>query len=189
MKTAVENWLEGEGEEFLRDIGIGEGQRVLDFGCGEGVYAVPAARVVGDEGRVYALDRESGARHRMMEKARAEGLYNIEPVSTWPGEPGSGPEERTVDVVLLYDVLHYMDAGERKNIYAHARVILKDGALLSVYPKHCISDESLWHLADMELEDVVKEIEEAGFRLERKLRKKLIHDEEYATGRILNFRK
>jgi hypothetical protein len=32
MQTAVANWPAGEGEEFFKDIGIGEGQNVLDFG-------------------------------------------------------------------------------------------------------------------------------------------------------------
>ena len=45
--------------QLLKDVGIKAGQVVLDFGCGSGTYTVPAARTVGDKGKVYALDKDS----------------------------------------------------------------------------------------------------------------------------------
>ncbi|MBE9483077.1 MAG: hypothetical protein IMY88_05280, partial [Chloroflexi bacterium] len=56
MKSAIENWIEEAGEKFLKDIGIKRGQKVLDFGCGSGNYTIPAARIVGEQALVYALD-------------------------------------------------------------------------------------------------------------------------------------
>ena len=40
----------------LKDAGIQPGMSVLDFGCGLGRYSLPAARIVGKEGVVYAVD-------------------------------------------------------------------------------------------------------------------------------------
>ena len=40
MPTDIENWLEKEGEKFLKEIGIKEGYTILDFGCGEGNYSL-----------------------------------------------------------------------------------------------------------------------------------------------------
>jgi hypothetical protein len=44
-------------------------------------------------------------------------------------------------------------------------------------------------LADMRLEDVIEEVEDAGFALKAKFLKKLIHDDFYDKGYILNFKK
>jgi hypothetical protein len=44
-------------------------------------------------------------------------------------------------------------------------------------------------LAHMKLEDVIKEVEESGFSLQHKFLRKLIHDDYYNKGNILNFRK
>ena len=35
---------------------IREGQYFLDFGCGTGDFTIPAAKIVGKKGRVFALD-------------------------------------------------------------------------------------------------------------------------------------
>jgi len=46
----------------------------------------------------------------------------------------------------------------------------------------------LRQLAGVELEGVIKEVEEVGFVLEHKFSKRLLHDEYYNEGYILNFR-
>ena len=62
-------WLRGHIEEVLTEIGIEENQRVLDFGCGSGAYAIPAAKLVGKKGRIYALDKSAGALETLKENA------------------------------------------------------------------------------------------------------------------------
>jgi hypothetical protein len=44
-------------------------------------------------------------------------------------------------------------------------------------------------LAHMKLEDIIKEVEEAGFSFQDKFLIRLIHDDYYNEGYILNFRK
>ena len=39
-------------EDFLQEVGIQQGDTVLDYGCGPGSYVVPAARIAGAAGRV-----------------------------------------------------------------------------------------------------------------------------------------
>ena len=53
--------LEPYAFEVLEKAGIERGQIVLDFGCGSGTYTLPAARIVGSEGKVYALDKDKKA--------------------------------------------------------------------------------------------------------------------------------
>jgi predicted methyltransferase len=123
----LKNWLEKDGENFLKAIGLKKGQVVLDFGCGEGHYSIPAAKVVGEKGRS-----------------------------------------------IVYDELH--------------RVLRAKGTL-SLYPKHHKNDLPLMELARMKLEEIIREVEEAGFSLQNRLIKGLIHDDYFNEGCILHFRK
>ena len=49
----------------------------MDIGCGDGFFAIPAARLVGERGRVYALDVDSEAVDRLRRRAKKEGLTNL----------------------------------------------------------------------------------------------------------------
>ena len=49
--------------EELNKLDIREGQIILDYGCGIGSYTFPIAKLVGESGRVYALDKEPVASH------------------------------------------------------------------------------------------------------------------------------
>jgi len=58
-------------ERFVREAGIGPGQRVLDVGSGVGDVALLAARLVGPTGEVVGVERDprsvAGARRRVTE--------------------------------------------------------------------------------------------------------------------------
>jgi precorrin-6B methylase 2 len=78
VKTDVEMWIEKDGEDFLETIGIKEGQIVLDFGCGEGHYAIPAAKLVGEKGKVYAMDKDKQALDRLTQIIEKNNMKNVE---------------------------------------------------------------------------------------------------------------
>lgn len=180
METDIKRWLQTDGEIFLRKAGIEKGQRILDFGCGTGNYTIPAAKIAGDNGKVYALDKDERALSRVEPKARISGLKNIEIMKT-AGELEVHLDDASVDVVLLYDVLHSMSIPEvdaRTQLLNEVYRLLKPGGLLSVYPMH------------RDLQEVKEEVESAGFNLEKE------HDEaiisyagEIGKARILSFRK
>jgi ubiquinone/menaquinone biosynthesis C-methylase UbiE len=189
IEADVKEWLGKSGMIFLKDIGIKEGQVVLDFGCNVGHYAIPAAKVAGKKGKVYAADNDMKSLNELMETAKREKLTNIVPMHTQSVKSGINLKDGSVDVILLYDVLHYMDVLERNKIYNESHRVLENDALLSVYPKHNKLDEPLWNLSDMRLEDIIKEIESANFKFERRFYKELMHDDDYNMGYILNFTK
>ncbi|KPK75111.1 MAG: hypothetical protein AMJ89_04810 [candidate division Zixibacteria bacterium SM23_73] len=182
MTSDVQTWLKTDGEIYLKDIGIKKDQSILDFGCGKGHYTIPAAKIVGKKGLVYAQDKEKEALDKVIKKAKAEGLKNIKAMKT-KGELKIDLNDKSLDAVLLYDVLHYHDLEERRKIYAEVYRILKKGALLSVFPRH---HQEYMHL---KLDEVKKEIEKSNFRLEGKLLKRLMHDDDYVKDHVLNFRK
>ena len=171
--------LESQALKVLGGAGIKRGQAVLDFGCGSGTYTIPAAKIVGELGRVYALDKDKGVLDELTQKAESAGLKNIERMDT-SGEIKIELTNESVDVVLLFDVFHsyyFPQADDRRRLLSEIYRIMKPTAFISVWPKHMES----------ETED---EVEEANFHLEKELSEMLIHDNRnLEKGKILNFRK
>jgi len=65
MKDEMKKWENKEGLRFLEKIGVKPGQIVLDFGCGVGHYTIPAAKVVGKNGKVYGLDKDKNSLNKL----------------------------------------------------------------------------------------------------------------------------
>jgi len=70
-----------QGASFFQDIGMKKGQKVVDFGCGEGVYSILSGMVVGESGVVYAVDEQQKDLDVMVNKAKDMGLKNIKTVT------------------------------------------------------------------------------------------------------------
>ncbi len=111
IKVRIEYWLLGlrdkigipfKPEKEVLKLDIKEGQKVLDYGCGIGSYTFPVAKLVGEKGRVYALDKQPLAIKKVKEKARKEDFHNI---ITILSDRNTGLPDESVDVILLYGVL------------------------------------------------------------------------------------
>ena len=74
--------LESQTFVVLEGAGIKEGQIILDFGCGSGTYTIPPAKIVGKQGKIYALDKDKKALDELMQKAGAADLRNIKRMDT-----------------------------------------------------------------------------------------------------------
>ena len=178
--------LESQAAEVLKAVGINKGHIALDFGCGSGTYTIPAARLVGEEGKVYALDKDKKALDKLMQKAKSEGLRNVERIDT-SGEPRIKLADESIDVVLLFDILHYYyfpRVEDRRQLLSEIYRVLKPNATLSLYPTH------LQSFMEPKLENVKREIYEANFYLESEYSGMLLaHDNSLEKGQVLNFRK
>lgn len=122
---------------ILEEVGIQPGFRVLDYGCGPGSYITPLVRLVGDSGRVYALDINPLAVTTVQRMASKGQLTNVETILS--GCKTDLPD-RSVDVVILYDTLHGLE--EPGAVLAELHRVLKSAGILSVHVHH-LSDEEL----------------------------------------------
>jgi len=167
--------------ELLRQLGIREGQTVLDFGCGSGTYTIPAAKIVGKQGSVYALEKDREALNELMQKATSAGLENLERMET-SGEVDIELEDESADAVFLFDVFHsffFPQADARRKLLEEIYRIMKPSAFVSI---------SVWaRLLDLETEE---EIRNADFYLVKETPEILVYRDRYiATRAILSFRK
>lgn len=184
----MKEWECQDGIAFLRSTGIREGHSLLDFGCRVGHYSIPAAFAVGHSGTVYALDKDQKPLDQLMEKAREYGLENITAIRT-SGQLDVDMESRSVDVVLLYDVLHYFTQSQRRTLFRSVCRVLKPTGLLSVYPKHALGDWPLRELKNLRISDVEREICRCRFRSYGLCEATISHDDALEHGRVINFRK
>ena len=184
----MERWEKEDGVEFLRKVGLRPGRTVLDFGCGVGHYTVPAAFVVGSKGIVYAVDKGQQVLNELQQKAVANNLKNVKIIKTL-GQTTLDFESESIDVVLFYDVLHYLVKSDRKELYQETRRVLKQDGLLSVYPKHTVGDDPIQEFRNLNSNDVKIEIEKSDFYFEEKYCGAISHDDGLNQGCIFNFRK
>jgi len=188
MNEAMPQWETAGGVIYLKKIGLKSAQKVLDFGCRVGHYTIPAAKVVGSEGIVYAVDKEQQALDELEQKAAHLNLKNIITINT-SGRIQINLENGSIDVVLFYDVLHYHEKKEREKLYVEAYRVLKQDGLFSVYPKHTLEDDPIREFRSLSVSDVKQEIEDSKFVFERKHCGFISHDDGLNQGCVLNFTK
>lgn len=120
--TRTERAKEENTELMLAELGVQPGQRVCDFGCGNGYLTLPLARLVGEEGRVVAVDIQPQMLELLMERAEQAGLGpRIEPLLATESDPLL--EKGSVDLVLMVDVYH--ELAQPAQILAAVRAALK----------------------------------------------------------------
>ena len=64
----------------VRGFGLAPGMTVVDYGCGPGRYSLRFARLVGESGRVFAVDIHPLAVEAVLRLRARHGLSNLEPV-------------------------------------------------------------------------------------------------------------
>jgi ubiquinone/menaquinone biosynthesis C-methylase UbiE len=64
-------------EKILAEIGVSAGQTFVDIGSGPGFFALPAARLVGPQGRVVGFDISPVMVKALKDNALRAGLKNI----------------------------------------------------------------------------------------------------------------
>jgi len=107
---------------------VKEGQSFLDYGCGTGWFTIPAARIVGMRGKVYALDCFLHQLKIVEERSRKEGLTNIETILS---NNRTGLPDESIDIVWMCDVFHEVE--QRRAVLEELHRVLKREGVLAIY--------------------------------------------------------
>lgn len=163
--------FEGESREIAQQcanitlhLGLRPGMTVADVGAGTGLFMSELAHGVGPGGRVYAIDIAPAFVEHLRERARFEGLGQVEVVQC--SERSVDLPAGSVDVALVCDTYHHFE-------YPHStleslRAALKPGGVLAVVDFERRPDSRPWVLEHVRCgsEQVIAEIEAAGFHFE-----------------------
>lgn len=113
----------------IQQLGVDPGMRVADLGSGAGFYSLELAKVVGETGRVFAIDVQQELLTKLKNQARNQSLTNIEVIWGDIDElNGSKLQDNSVDRVLVANILFQSD--DKDVLAKEARRILKPGGML-----------------------------------------------------------
>jgi ubiquinone/menaquinone biosynthesis C-methylase UbiE len=121
--------------ERLQKIGVKEGMKFLDVGCGLGFYSFPASLLVGENGLVYALDIDSDYLKWIANKARKTRRVNIKTINADACKIGL-PDDN-VDIVFLHLVFH--DIKDKSAAIKEFYRVLKAGGKLVIDEENVMS--------------------------------------------------
>jgi FkbM family methyltransferase len=167
--------FEDESREVARQrdaiaasLALEAGMAVADVGAGTGLFVGSFARRVGVRGRVYAVELSPRFREHLRARARAQELPQVTVVAAT--ERDSGLAAGSVDVAFVCDTYHHFDY-PRATLASLRRALRPGGALVVVDFERIEGRSPDWILEHVRAgkAEVIREIEAAGFALEREI--------------------
>ena len=114
--------------QALDAAGLEPGQKVLEVGCGPGFFTIPAARIVGEKGNVYALDVSPLAVERVQQKIEKEGATNVKTILADAAQ--TGLPDQSFDLIFVFGFAH--SVGNMDDILTELHRLLKPSGILAI---------------------------------------------------------
>jgi ubiquinone/menaquinone biosynthesis C-methylase UbiE len=153
---------EEDCETMLAALNVQPGHTVCDMGCGNGFYTLPLAKLVGERGKVVAVDIQREMLLLLKDRAAAENVSNIELVHGTVVDPQLKPN--SVDLVLMVDVYHEFSHPEQ--MLRAIRASLKTGGRVALVEFRTEDRRvPIKKLHKMSKQQILKEFEPNGFQL------------------------
>jgi demethylmenaquinone methyltransferase/2-methoxy-6-polyprenyl-1,4-benzoquinol methylase len=111
----------------LRGADIQPGQTVLEVGCGTGFFTIPAARGIGDQGCLVAMDVLSDYVERVSKKVAAADLKNVRVLKRDALDTGLDTE--SIDTALLFGVIPFPALPLNRLLPEMHRILKPEGTL------------------------------------------------------------
>jgi demethylmenaquinone methyltransferase/2-methoxy-6-polyprenyl-1,4-benzoquinol methylase len=126
MESRLRNWL-FDPVKTLRGADIQPGQTVLEVGCGTGFFTIPAAKLIGNQGCLVAMDVLSDYIERVSKKVQAVDLKNVRVVKL--DALDTGLDAASMDTVLLFGVIPFPSLPLNQLLPEMHRVLKPEGSL------------------------------------------------------------
>jgi ubiquinone/menaquinone biosynthesis C-methylase UbiE len=119
-------------ERVLQETGLKSGDKFLDVGCGEGYFSIAAAKIVGNKGKVYALDSYEKSIAVLKQQIHRENIGNIEAIVADVTQKMPLPKA-IIDVCLMANVVHgFLANGDIPGVMTEIARVMKVGSTLAV---------------------------------------------------------
>lgn len=115
-----------QADELIRQLNLRPGSKVADVGCHEGYMTIKLGTVVGQAGKVYAVDVEQSKLDKLQAILTKRSILNVEPIKGEYDNPRL--PVNSLDGVIILDTYHEMD--DHDEILQHIKLALKPGGRL-----------------------------------------------------------
>jgi ubiquinone/menaquinone biosynthesis C-methylase UbiE len=149
-------------DEVMKALALRRGEVVADIGSGSGYFTLRFAHAVGEAGRVYAVDVSPEMIRHLNRRLRDAGIRNVVPILSDPDDPLL--PDASVDRFVIVNTWHHIE--DRPGYVALLKRMLKPGGQV-VHIDFEKRDLPVGPPPAMKIarEELVKEMEAAGFRL------------------------
>ena len=149
-------------DEVLKALDLRPGEVVADIGSGSGYFTLRFARAVGESGRVYAVDVSPDMIRHLNRRLRDAGIRNVVTILSDPDDPLL--PDASVDRFVIVDTWHHIE-DQPRYLGLLKRVLKPGGQIVHIDFKK--QDLPVGPPPGMKIarEDLVKQMEAAGFRL------------------------
>ncbi len=130
MESRIRYWFFSP-TRILHGLDQLSGQKVLEVGCGTGYFTVPAARLIGVQGSLVAMDLLSESVELVSTKVQDAKLRNVRVIKGDALDTRLG--DRSFDVVLLFGVIPAPFL-PLSRLLAEMQRVLRPGGILAVWP-------------------------------------------------------
>jgi len=118
--------------EVLEAVGLEIGDIFLDAGCGDGYISIAASNLVGDQGKIYALDVYPKSIETVKKEIEDKKLDNTHAILADISK-NIPLDLDSIDIVLMANVLHGFVADEEvEKVMSNIVEVLKPGGVLAV---------------------------------------------------------
>ena len=140
-------------EQIIENLAPKAGDIVADFGCGNGAYDFAASKLVGDRGKVYAIDMYTDMLDKLAREADKMNIINIDTIVA-NVEEKVHLNNNTCDIIILSNILS--EVVNIDNLIKETKRVLKpNGIVLIVDWKNTKENISLKRHSLIEEEKVV----------------------------------
>jgi SAM-dependent methyltransferase len=115
-------------ENILSSLALKPGANVADYGSGGGYFALRFARLVGPQGKVYAIDINPAFLAFIRDTAASSGLDNIETVPV--ADIASRIPAISLDLIFCRDVYHHLS--DRISLFMSLSSLLKPAGRVAI---------------------------------------------------------
>ena len=142
-------------ERILRPY-VQPGMKVVDYGCAMGYFSLPLARLVGETGKVYAIDIQEKMITSLKHRTVKTGLEEIiKPILITEGDPFNELTGQ-IDFALLFAMVH--EVPDKQELFSAVAYMVKPGGLV-------LFAEPRGHVSLSAFEDSLKTAASSGFKI------------------------
>lgn len=115
-------------ETIIANLNICDGQTILDAGCGNGYMAKKFSKLVGNTGKIFAIDPDRGSIANLKKEVEKTNIEAFVGDITKP----TGLKVSSIDLVYLSTVFHIFSESQIEGFVTEIKRILKPNARLAI---------------------------------------------------------